>query len=61
MGNILETMLPEEQKKEIKEMASIMMVLSVEDRAILLANANALKVRSDIEKAKSKALEKAAG
>lgn len=61
MGNILETMLPEEQKKEIKEMASIMMVLPVEDRAILLANANAFKVRSDIEKAKNKESEKAAG
>lgn len=40
------------QKEEIDELVSILLVLPKEDRAVLLSNANALKVRRDIEKAR---------
>lgn len=40
------------QKEEIDEFVSILLVLPKEDRAVLLSNANALKVRRDIEKAR---------
>lgn len=42
-----EVMTPEE-RKDIKEFVSILLVLSKEDRAILLSNAGALKARQDL-------------
>ena len=37
---------------EIKEFVSTLLLIPKEDRAILLANANAFKVRRDIERAR---------
>lgn len=42
-----EVMTPEE-RKDIKEFVPILLVLSKEDRAILLSNAGALKARQDL-------------
>lgn len=39
-----------EEWKDIKEFVSILLVLSKEDRAILLSNAGALKARQDLER-----------
>lgn len=61
MAGILEAMIPEDQREEIKELVSILVVLPKEDRAVLLSNAHVLKVRSDIEKSKNKEPDKAAG
>lgn len=44
-----EVMTPEE-RKDIKELVSILLALSKEDRAILLSNAGALKARQDLER-----------
>lgn len=52
MAEVLDNLIPKEEQEELKEFVSTIMVLPKEDRAILLSNANALKVRSDIEKAK---------
>lgn len=49
MTGTLDSMIPEEQREEIKELISIMVVLPKEDRAVLLSNAHVLKVRKDIE------------
>lgn len=46
----IEKIIPKEEQEEIKEFLSAVLVLSKEDRAILLANANAFRVRSDIER-----------
>ena len=48
-GDVLEMAIP---KEEIKEFISTLLVLPKEDRAVLLSNANAFRVRRDIEKAK---------
>lgn len=48
----LEMILPKDEQEEIKEFVSTLLLLSKEDRAVLLSNANALRVRRDIEKAK---------
>jgi hypothetical protein len=40
------------EQEEMKEFISTILLLPKEDRAMLLSNANALKVRRDIEKAK---------
>ncbi len=50
MADILEIVLPEDEQEEIKEFVSILLLLSKEDRAVLLSNASAFKVRRDIEK-----------
>ena len=52
MSDVLETLIPQNEQEEIKEFVSTLLLLSKEDRAILLSNANALKVRRDIEKAR---------
>ena len=43
-----------EEQEEIKEFISTLLLLPKEDRAILLSNANAFKVRRDIERARRK-------
>lgn len=45
--------ISEEEQEEIKEFVSVLVLLPKEDRAILLSNANALKTRNDIEKARA--------
>lgn len=52
MTNLLEMAIPTEEQEEIKEFISTLLILPKEDRAVLLSNANALKVRRDIEKAR---------
>lgn len=54
MTNVLDATISKEQKEEINEFVSILLLLPAEDRAVLLSNANAFKVRRDIEKAKRK-------
>lgn len=54
LANMLDMTISKEQKEEINEFVSILLLLSPEDRAVLLSNANAFKVRRDIEKAKKK-------
>lgn len=50
MSDLLEKVIQKDEQEEIKEFISILLVLSKEDRAILLSNANAFKARHDIEK-----------
>lgn len=50
--NILEIVIPTDEQEEIKEFVATLLLLPKEDRAVLLSNANAFKVRRDIEKAK---------
>jgi ubiquitin C-terminal hydrolase len=52
MKDMLTSAISEEMQNDIKEFVSIVLLLSKEDRAILLSNANALKVRRDLEKAR---------
>lgn len=54
MPNVLDMTISKEQQEEINEFVSILLLLPAEDRAVLLSNANAFKVRRDIEKAKRK-------
>lgn len=42
--------ITEDEQKEIAEFISILLLIPKEDRAVLLSNANAFKVRSDLEK-----------
>lgn len=44
--------ISKEEQEEIKEFISTLVVLPKEDRAVLLSNANAFRVRSDMEKFK---------
>lgn len=55
MSDILETVISKDEKEEIKEFISTILLLSREERAILLSNANAFRMRGEIEKAKNKA------
>ncbi len=57
MSNLLETILTKDEKEEIKEIISTLILLPKEDRLILLSNANAFKVRRDIEKARKENLQ----
>lgn len=52
MADVLGMVVSEKEQEEIKEFLSVLLVLSKEDRAVLLSNANAFKVRKDIEKAR---------
>lgn len=54
MSDVLEKAVSKEEQEEIKEFVSTLLLLPKEDRAVLLSNANALKVRRDIENAKKK-------
>lgn len=53
MENVLDMVLRNDEQEEIKEFVSTLLLLPKEDRAILLSNANAFKVRRDIEKARN--------
>lgn len=50
MTKPIEKNITEEEKEEIKKIVSILFSLPREDRAVILSNANVLKVRSDLEK-----------
>lgn len=50
--NVLEMVIPTDEQEEIKEFVATLLLLPKEDRAVLLSNANAFKVRRDIEKAR---------
>lgn len=52
MADLLGMVIPEKEQEEIKEFVATLLLLPKEDRAILLSNANAFKVRRDIEKAR---------
>lgn len=52
MKDILEMIIQKNEQEEIKELVSTLLLLPKEDRAILLSNANAFKVRRDIERIK---------
>lgn len=52
MEDLLETTIPKDEQEEIKEFVAILLLLTKEDRAVLLSNANAFKVRRDIERAR---------
>lgn len=52
MADLFKTNISQEEQKEIKEFISTLISLPKEDRAVLLSNANAFRVRSDIEKSK---------
>ena len=49
----LNTTITENEREEIKELVSVFILLSKEDRAVLLSIANAFKVRRDIEMARA--------
>lgn len=57
MANLLEMVIPTDEQEEIKEFVSTLLLLPKEDRAVLLSNANAFKVRRDIEKARGNQLQ----
>lgn len=52
MDDILKMAVPQDEQEEIREFLSTILLLPKEDRAILLSNANAFKVRRDIERAR---------
>lgn len=52
MADVLELVTDKDEQEEIKEFISTIILLPKEDRAVLLSNANALRVRRDIEKAR---------
>lgn len=54
MADLLEMTIPKDEQEEIKEFVATLLLLPKEDRAVLLSNANAFKVRRDIEKARRK-------
>ncbi|MDE7299367.1 MAG: hypothetical protein K2N94_11150 [Lachnospiraceae bacterium] len=50
MADLLEKALPKKEQDEIREFVAILRLLPKEDRAVLLSNANAFKLRGDIER-----------
>jgi len=52
MSDLLEMAIPQDEQEEIREFISTLLLLPKEDRAVLLSNANAFKVRRDIERAR---------
>lgn len=50
MGSVLDRKVTKEEKEEIKELVATLLVLPSEDRAVLLSNANALRVRKELER-----------
>lgn len=52
MSDLIEMTIPKDEQEEIKEFVSTLLLLTKEDRAVLLSNANAFKVRRDIERAR---------
>lgn len=57
MSDVLDMVVPQDEQEEIKEFVSTLLLIPKEDRAILLANANAFKVRRDIERARKWGIE----
>lgn len=53
MSDMLDITIPKEDQEEMQKLVSIWAILPKEDRAVLLSNANAFRVRRDIERAKS--------
>lgn len=53
MPDMLDITIPKEDQEEIQKLVSIWAVLPKEDRAVLLSNANAFRVRQDIERARA--------
>lgn len=53
-SDVLGMVVPTDEQEEIKELISTLLLLPKEDRAVLLSNANAFKVRRDIERAREK-------
>lgn len=53
MADLLEMTIPKDEQEEIKEFVAALLLLPKEDRAVLLSNANAFKVRRDIEKSEA--------
>lgn len=51
-NDVLGMVVPKDEQEEIKEFVATLLLLPKEDRAVLLSNANAFKVRRDIEKAR---------
>lgn len=51
MADTLDMVVSKEDQAELQQLVSIWAILPKEDRAVLLSNANAFRVRSDIEKA----------
>lgn len=52
MADTLDITIPTDEQEEIKEFVSTLLLLPKEDRAVLLSNANAFRVRRDIERAR---------
>ena len=52
MADVLGMIVPQNEQEAIKEFVLTLLLLPKEDRAILLSNANAFKVRRDIERAR---------
>lgn len=50
--DVLGMVVSKNEQEEIKEFVATLLLLSKEDRAVLLSNANAFKVRRDMEKAR---------
>lgn len=53
MADTLDITIPVEDREMIQNLVSTWLLLPKEDRAILLSNANALRVRRDIERARA--------
>ncbi|MBD5543757.1 MAG: hypothetical protein HDR01_05835 [Lachnospiraceae bacterium] len=49
---LLEKTIPDEEQEEFKDFFSTVLMLPKEDRAVLFSNANAFRVRRDIERAR---------
>lgn len=54
MADLLEMTISKNEQEEIREFVATLLLLPKEDRAVLLSNANAFKVRRDIEKTRRK-------
>ncbi len=57
MTKTTEKSITEDEKEEINKIASMLFALPREDRALMLSNANILKVRNDLEKARKEAVQ----
>lgn len=53
MADTLDITIPAEEREEIQSLVSLWLLLPKEDRAVLLSNANAFRVRRDIERARA--------
>lgn len=56
MEDVLEMFIPKDEQDEIKEFVATILLLTKEDRAVLLSNAYAFKVRRDIENKTQKSI-----